>query len=137
MSQDTKKTGISMSRIENTNTIKSLKCDCRKCFHSSIRDGALICNYYNKVKPTKRVCKRFIVEKPVEQQFIVVNSKGHRLRDFAKQADAIAYAAQINGKITNKEDAVHVIPGKKAIKRIQNQRKRRAKNGPSEKLDTP
>ena len=51
---DSKKSGTSMSRIENTNTVKPIPCDCRKCYNN-----IPYCRLYDLVRPHKRKCKRY------------------------------------------------------------------------------
>ncbi len=58
--QQSKKAGVSTSgRIENINHITSVKCDCRKCFHSKKVYGGVYCKYYDKLNPNKPKCIRF------------------------------------------------------------------------------
>lgn len=57
-----KKTGTPMSSIENTNTIKAIKSNCRECYHSEIRKGILYCQLYDRIKPHKAYCKRYSKE---------------------------------------------------------------------------
>ena len=61
-----KNTGVSMGGlIINTNKVKSIKCDCRLCFHStritikSSKKSYRYCKYYDIVKPNKKQCARY------------------------------------------------------------------------------
>ena len=124
--ETSKKTGIPMSRIENTNTIKSVKCDCKKCFHFTNNHGIPYCKYYDRPNPHKPKCIRFIEEKDYSHRslYIVVNAIGHRLRDFPNKEDAYKYAAQVNAKVSSKESAVFVIEKKKLKPKSNNRRKK-------------
>lgn len=52
-------TGTSMSRIENTRNVKSITCDCAKCYHSTNKKGVIYCSYYDLINPKKRKCARY------------------------------------------------------------------------------
>ncbi len=53
------KTGTAMSGIVNANRVKSVKCDCKKCYHVKRERGALICKYYDIINPNKKSCARY------------------------------------------------------------------------------
>lgn len=53
------KTGVSMGRIENTNTVKSIPCNCKKCCHSYKKKDILYCAQYGLIRPNKKTCKRY------------------------------------------------------------------------------
>ena len=63
MKDQNKKTGTAMSRIINTNNIKSVKCNCRQCYHSKVINTygikELYCKYYDTLNPQKKKCKRY------------------------------------------------------------------------------
>ncbi len=56
------KSGTSMSSIVDTNTVASVPCNCRKCYHSEKRNGILYCKQYDLVRPHKRKCKRYTLQ---------------------------------------------------------------------------
>ena len=59
------RTGASTSKIVNTNKVRSIKCDCRLCFHSeritvkSTKKSYRYCRYYDLIKPNKSKCARY------------------------------------------------------------------------------
>nr|WP_297765918.1 hypothetical protein [uncultured Butyrivibrio sp.] len=68
---ESKKTGVTTNgKIENINNIGSVKCDCRKCFHSKKIYGGVYCKYYDKINPRKQKCIRFCQKehyKPIDR----------------------------------------------------------------------
>lgn len=60
MKNNSKKTGTSTNgHIENINQVDSIKCDCKKCFHSINAAGTIYCKYYDLFNPHKTKCVRF------------------------------------------------------------------------------
>ena len=60
MKNNSKKTGAATNgRIEYTNNVKSVSCNCRACFHSKKTCGTIYCTYYDKLNPQKKRCVRF------------------------------------------------------------------------------
>ncbi len=57
--KSTPKTGVSMGRIENTNIVGAIPCNCNKCCHSYKKSGVLYCSQYGKVDQDKKKCKRY------------------------------------------------------------------------------
>lgn len=59
------KTGTSMQgSIVNTRRVKSVKCECRCCFHaeklrSKIGGNTWYCKYYDQINPSKTSCARY------------------------------------------------------------------------------
>lgn len=54
-----KKSGTSMSNIENIRNVSSIRCDCKKCYHSVKKDNIYYCKYYDLFNPNKSKCVRF------------------------------------------------------------------------------
>ena len=54
-----KKTGVSMSRIENTREASEVYCDCKKCFYLISKNSILYCQYYDIFSPKKKKCIRY------------------------------------------------------------------------------
>lgn len=60
MKNSSKKTGTSTNgHIEYTNQVDSIKCNCKKCFHSKKAAGTIYCKYYDLFSPHKTKCARF------------------------------------------------------------------------------
>lgn len=60
MKKSSKKTGVATNgHIENVNSVQSIKCNCKRCFHAKKAVGTIYCKYYDTFSPNKSKCARF------------------------------------------------------------------------------
>lgn len=80
-------TGTSMcGKIEYTNNVNKIKCNCECCKHSKISAGILFCVYYDIVNPHRHKCARYSsgVRRRVKRQKIKSNQNKKQQNNSAK-----------------------------------------------------
>lgn len=92
------KSGIQMNgRIENTNKVKAINCDCSLCGHSKqykLGDQKMIyCKIYKKNNPQKHKCKRFYYRERFDN-----NKKMTSAKEITSWEPAFPWEIPIGGK---------------------------------------